>query len=255
MLAHHHRAFGALRGLRRVSSSTAPQFVPPRLSSAGGASRNATAAAPFAVRPLGYINGAWVPAADGRTLEVRSPCDGTLVARVPDMGAEDTRAAIDAASRAFPAWAATPAWERCAVVARLHALVSAHAEGLAVLVSLEAGKPYAEALGEVRYAADFLQWYAEEGRRPSGELLAAKTHDRKLITSAQPVGPCALLTPWNFPAASALGREGGGVDGSCSSYCSARVCGVMCCCERAASVLQACCAALAFTPHPSSSQW
>ena len=184
---------------RRFSTASAALL---RISptSAGGAARSFPA--PFALQSLGgYINGRFVAAASGATAPVRNPADGSVLCEVPDMGAEDTRAAIAAAAAAFPAWAARPAPERCAIVRRLCEALLAHADGLGVLLSLEAGKPLEEAKGEVRYAADFFEWYAEEGKRPHGEVLAASRADRRMLTLGGPVGPCALLTPWNFPAA------------------------------------------------------
>ena len=169
-------------------------------TAACGALRSTTA--PFPLRSLqGYIDGCWRSAASGRTTAVLNPADGTALAQVPDMGAADTSAAIAASVAAFPAWSQRPAPERSALLRRLHDALLANADGLAVLLSLESGKPLEEARGEVLYAADFFQVYAEEARRPQGEVLTPSRADRAMLTSAQAVGPCALLTPWNFPAA------------------------------------------------------
>ena len=185
-------------------------------SAASGAARSAVtcyplhaaAASPASSPPtlLSLVDGRWTGAASGRTVAVFSPAEpaaagGAALALVPDMGEADTRAAVAAAARAFPAWAARSAFERAAVVRRMFELLSAAADGVGALLSLEAGKPLAEAVGEVRYAADFLEWYAEEGRRAYGQVLPAQRADRRVLVLQQPVGPCALLSPWNFPAA------------------------------------------------------
>ncbi len=168
--------------------------------SAAGLLRVATQ--PYALRSLqGYINGSWQPAASGRTVSVINPADGTPLASVPDMGAVDTAAAIAAARAAFPSWSQRPVHERSAVLRRVHDALLAHAPSLAVLLSLECGKPVAEAQGELQYAADYFSYYAEEVRRPQGEVLTPSRTDRAMLTSARAVGPVALLTPWNFPAA------------------------------------------------------
>jgi succinate-semialdehyde dehydrogenase / glutarate-semialdehyde dehydrogenase len=183
-------------------SSTAPlsESVVVGPSSAAGLPRSP--AKPYKLRALaGYIGGKWVPAKSGRTIAVTNPADGSVLAVVPDMGAEDTRAAIEAAEAAFPAWAAKTAFERAAIVRRMQQLLVENAEGLGVLLSLETGKPLEEAKGEVKYAADFFEWYSEEGKRAYGEVLPPMRADRRMLVLQQPVGPCAALTPWNFPAA------------------------------------------------------
>ena len=179
---------------------------PARPFGARGNANAAAATAAAAPRLLSLIDGRWTGAASGRTLPVYSPAEpassgGAALALVPDMGAADTRRAVDAATRAFPAWAARSAFERAAVVRRMFELLSAEAAPVGALLSLEAGKPLAEAVGEARYAADFLEWYAEEGKRGYGQVLPAQRADRRVVVLQQPVGPCALLTPWNFPAA------------------------------------------------------
>ena len=189
----------------------APQVLRYAPTSLTGALRST--AAPFALRCLGgHINGAWLPAAaSGATYALRSPADAPAAAAapaappplalLPDMGAAETTAAIAAAAGAFPAWAARPAPERCAALRRIADALRAQAAGVAVLLALESGKPLEEARGEVAYAADYFQLYAEEGARPQGEVLTPARADRAMLTSAAPVGPAALLTPWNFPAA------------------------------------------------------
>ncbi len=147
------------------------------------------------------IGGAWTPADDGATLSVHNPANGDLVGSVPAMGAVETRRAIDAAVTAWPAWRARPAKERAALLRRYFELLLAHTEDLAALMTLEQGKPLSEARGEVAYAASFIEWFSEEAKRTYGEVIPGPTADKRLLVIKQPVGVCAAITPWNFPAA------------------------------------------------------
>lgn len=147
------------------------------------------------------IGGAWVAATSGATLAVTDPATGQTVGTVPDCTATDTRRAIDAASAAFAGWAARPAGERADIVERWHALVLENVGDLARIMTAEQGKPFDEAAGEIRYAATFVKWFAEEGRRVSGHDIPAPTRDRRILVRKEPVGVCAAITPWNFPAA------------------------------------------------------
>ena len=157
-----------------------------------------SAALPSPPSLLSLIDGQWVGARSGRERVVRSPADGAALALVPDMGAADTRAAVAAAARAFPAWAARSAFDRAAVVRRMFDLLVRDAPALGALVTLEAGKPLGEAVGEARYSAEFFEVYSEEGKRGNGQVLPAQHPDRRVLVLQQPVGPCALLTPWNL---------------------------------------------------------
>lgn len=171
----------------------------PRVSS-GGITRDATP--PFPLRSLdGFIGGKWVPASSGRTSAVINPADGIVVARVADMGADETRAAIAAAVSAQAEWSARGAWARARVLRDWASSMRANARGLGVLLCAEAGKPLAEAVGEVNYAADFFDWFSEEAKRPIGDVLSAPAPNRRQYTTRAPVGVAAALTPWNFPAA------------------------------------------------------
>jgi len=145
-----------------------------------------------------YVDGRWVgePA-----LPVTDPATGDEVAKVPMMSAEDTRAAIDAAARAQPAWAAMLAKERAAILRRWYELQIEHADELALLMTTEQGKPLAEAKGEVMYAASFVEFYAEEAKRIYGETIPTFKKDARIVCIKQPVGVVAAITPWNFPAA------------------------------------------------------
>ncbi len=147
------------------------------------------------------VGGNWVEADSGKTCSVTNPADGDEIARVPDMAAADTQRAIDAADAAAPAWARKTGHERAALLRRMHELTLANMDGIAVLLSAECGKPFEEAKGEVKYAADFLEFYAEEARRVYGEVLVSPSAARRQLVLQAPVGPAALLTPWNFSAA------------------------------------------------------
>ena len=153
------------------------------------------------IRQQAFINGAWVDAADGARHAIRNPATGALVAEVPDLGAAETEAAIAAAEAALPAWRTRPAKERSQLLRKWFDLVMAHQEELAQLMTLEQGKPLAEARGEVAYGASFIEWFAEEGKRVYGETIPAPTGDRRLVVLRQPVGVTAHITPWNFPVA------------------------------------------------------
>ena len=147
------------------------------------------------------IGGAWCGADGGATFPVGNPANGELLAEVPDMGAAETRRAIAAAAAAWPAWRNRTAKERSAVLRKWFELMLAHADDLALLMTSEQGKPLAEAKGEVAYAASFIEWFAEEAKRVYGDTIPATQADKRLIVVRQPIGVCAAITPWNFPAA------------------------------------------------------
>ena len=148
-----------------------------------------------------YIDGRWEAADDGRTLSVVDPASGAAIADVPLMTAAETVRAIDAAAVALPAWQATTAKERAAVLRRWFELIIENTEDLAQLMTAECGKPIVEARGEVAYGASFVEWFAEEGKRAYGESIPSPAGDRRLLTIRQPIGVCAAITPWNFPLA------------------------------------------------------
>ena len=153
------------------------------------------------IRQQAFINGEWRDADHGGRHAVHNPATGELIAEVPDMGADETRAAIAAADAALPAWRARPAKERSNLLRKWFDLVMANQEALAQLMTAEQGKPLAEARGEVAYGASFIEWFAEEGKRVYGETIPAPSADRRLIVLRQPVGVIAAITPWNFPVA------------------------------------------------------
>ncbi|RDJ16960.1 NAD-dependent succinate-semialdehyde dehydrogenase [Rhizobium grahamii] len=155
---------------------------------------------PF-LRDAGYIDGVWTAGNATKTFDVLNPATGEVLASLPDMGAAETRDAIDAAHAAQPAWAARPAKERAGILRKWFDLMVAHADELAAILTAEMGKPFAEARGEILYAAAYVEWYAEEAKRIYGETIPAPSNDKRMIVIKQPVGVVGTITPWNFPAA------------------------------------------------------
>jgi len=155
---------------------------------------------PSLLRQQAFV-GAWCDADDGQTIAVINPANGETVASVPHMGAAETRRAIDAANAAWPAWRKLPAKERAAILRRWSDLMLENADDLALLMTLEQGKPLAEAKGEVAYAASYFEWFGEEAKRVAGETLASPWPDKRIVVTKEPIGVCAAITPWNFPAA------------------------------------------------------
>ncbi|PCK86766.1 succinate-semialdehyde dehydrogenase (NADP(+)) [Rhizobium sophoriradicis] len=162
--------------------------------------RHVPFSSPF-LRDAGYINGVWTSGDAAKTFDVLNPATGELLASLPDMGAAETRAAIDAAYAAQPAWAARPAKERSALLRNWFDLMVANADELAAILTAEMGKPFSEARGEILYAASYVEWYAEEAKRIYGETIPAPSNDKRMIVIKQPVGVVGTITPWNFPAA------------------------------------------------------
>lgn len=156
---------------------------------------------PSLLRLQCLIDGAWHDADARGLVAVTDPATGAQIAAVPAMGAAETRRAIEAADQALPAWRALTAKERAAVLRRWFELMLEHEDDLAALMTLEQGKPLAEARAEIRYAASFVEWFAEEGKRIYGDLIPSPSADKRLLVIKQPIGVCAAITPWNFPAA------------------------------------------------------
>ena len=148
-----------------------------------------------------FVGGDWVTAASGAALPVDDPATGAIIGSVPDCGEAEALQAIDAAQAAFGPWRQRPAAERAAVLERWHGLILDNAADLAAIMTLEQGKPLAEAEGEVRYGAGFVKWFAEEARRIEGRTLPAPTADRRILVLKEPVGVSVAITPWNFPIA------------------------------------------------------
>ena len=155
---------------------------------------------PF-LRAAGYIGGVWTAGGATGTFDVVNPATGEVLASLPDMGAAETSDAIDAAHAAQPAWAARPAKERATILRKWFDLMVANADELAAILTAEMGKPFAEARGEILYAAAYVEWYAEEAKRIYGETIPAPSNDKRMLVIKQPVGVVGTITPWNFPAA------------------------------------------------------
>lgn len=145
------------------------------------------------------LDGRWVNADDARTLNVTNPATGEIIATVPRMGAAETRRAIDAAQSAFKLWRKKSVKERSAVLRKWHELILANADDLALILTSEQGKALAEAKGEIISNAAYLEWFAEEGKRVYGDVIAPPSNDKRVVVIKQPIGVCAAITPWNFP--------------------------------------------------------
>ena len=148
-----------------------------------------------------WANGQWVDARSGETITVTNPADGSTVGSVPSLSADEVRAAIDAAHTAFADWRRLTAKARSAKLMKWYDLMMASQEDLAIILTTEQGKPLAEARGEIAYAAACIQWFAEEAKRIYGDTIPAASSDQRIMVIRQPVGVCAAVTPWNFPAA------------------------------------------------------
>ncbi|RKT13653.1 succinate semialdehyde dehydrogenase [Paraburkholderia sp. RAU2J] len=153
------------------------------------------------IRADNFIDGEWVPAQSGRRFAVTNPATGKLIVDVADSGASDARAATDAAARALPEWRARLPKERAAVLHRWHALIREHLDALGALISLEQGKPFAEACGEVVYGASYVAWFADEATRIYGDLIPQQQRGKRMSAVREPIGIVAAITPWNFPLA------------------------------------------------------
>ncbi|MBY0237070.1 MAG: aldehyde dehydrogenase family protein, partial [Burkholderiaceae bacterium] len=153
------------------------------------------------LREQAFLEGRWVGADDGRHFDVHNPATGERLGHVPLMGEAETQRAIVAANQAWGPWRRRSAKERAAVLRRWFELMLTHSEALAQLMTREQGKPLAEARGEVAYAASFIEWFAEEGKRIYGETIPSPLSDRRLLVLREPIGVCAAITPWNFPLA------------------------------------------------------
>jgi succinate-semialdehyde dehydrogenase/glutarate-semialdehyde dehydrogenase len=153
------------------------------------------------LREQAFIAGEWCDADDGLTFAVTNPATGEPLANVPRMGAAETRRAIDAAAEAFGPWSARPAAERAALLRAMRDEMMAHRDDLALLLTLEQGKPLAESQAEVAYAAAFLEWFGEEAKRVYGDTIPSPHRDKRILVTKHPIGVCAGITPWNFPSA------------------------------------------------------
>jgi succinate-semialdehyde dehydrogenase/glutarate-semialdehyde dehydrogenase len=153
------------------------------------------------LRQQAWVDGQWTDARSGKTITVTNPADGSTVGHVPSLSADETRSAIAAAEKAFDGWRRRTAKERSAILMKWYALMMEHQEDLALILTTEQGKPLAEAKGEIAYAASFVQWFAEEAKRVYGDTIPSASTDQRILVIRQPIGVCAAVTPWNFPAA------------------------------------------------------
>jgi succinate-semialdehyde dehydrogenase len=188
MTTHAHAAFHSAGvkpvGAHRSMSAAMARLADPRL-----------------LREFAFINGCWRSARSGATLEVSDPATGETVGRVPNMDTAETREAIDAAESALPLWRTKLPQERARILRAWHDLMMDNREDLAILMTLEQGKPISESRGEIDYAASFVEWFAEEAKRLDGEMPASHLPNRLMTVRREPVGVTAAVTPWNFPSA------------------------------------------------------
>ena len=167
-------------------------------------------------RQQAYIDGAWASADSGKTLAVTDPATGEQLGTIPNMGTDETRRAIEAANTALPGWRAKTARERANILRKWFDLMMANQEDLARLMTAEQGKPLAESRGEIAYAASFIEWFAEEGKRVYGDTIPSQGADKRIIVLKEPIGVCAAITPWNFPAAMITRKAGPALAAGCT---------------------------------------
>lgn len=156
---------------------------------------------PELLRTQSYIDGKWIDAPDGAVFAVDNPANGTHIAHVSNLGPKQAEQAIEAANRAFPAWRARTAKERSNILRKWFDLIIAHTDDLARIMTLEQGKPFAEAKGEIAYGASFVEWFAEQAKRVMGDTISAPLATNRMLVLREPIGVCAAITPWNFPNA------------------------------------------------------
>ena len=163
-----------------------------------------------------YINGEWVGAGSNETMDVTNPATGEVLGTVPRLGVEETRRAIEAANDAWPAWRARTAKDRAAVLRRWYELMVDNQDDLARMMTAEQGKPLKESMGEILYAASFIEWFAEEGKRVYGDTIPQHAPGKRIVVTKEPVGVCAAITPWNFPAAMITRKAGPALAAGCT---------------------------------------
>ena len=171
----------------------------------------------YLLRQQAYLNGAWMDADSGAQHPVRNPANGEQIAQVPDCGAAETARAIEAAHAALPAWRALTAKARARLLRRWYELIMEHQEDLARILTLEMGKPLAEARGEIAYGASYIEWFAEEGKRVYGEVIPEPVPGRRILATREPVGVAATITPWNFPNAMITRKVGAALAAGCTA--------------------------------------
>ena len=156
---------------------------------------------PLLLRQQAYLDGCWTDADSGKTLTVTNPSTGEVLATIPNMGMAETGRAIEAAGKALVNWKSLTAEERSRILRRWYELMLQHQDDLAILLTSEQGKPLPEAKGEITYAASYIEWFAEEAKRIYGNTIPSPWTDKRIFVTKEPVGVCAAITPWNFPAA------------------------------------------------------
>ncbi len=172
---------------------------------------------PYLFRQLCAINGAWVPAGSGATLDVENPATGERLGSVPNAGRDETREAINAAAAAFPDWRARTGKERAALLRTWFDLIMRNQDDLAILMTLEQGKPLAESRGEVAYGAAFIEWFAEEAKRTYGDIVPGHARDKRILVTREPIGVVGCITPWNFPIAMVTRKVGPALAAGCTT--------------------------------------
>ncbi|MGB2641830.1 MAG: NADP-dependent succinate-semialdehyde dehydrogenase [Candidatus Acidiferrum sp.] len=171
---------------------------------------------PRLFREACYVDGQWIQASSGQTMDVDNPATKEIIGKVPKLSGVEARCAIKAAKNAFPAWSSKTAKERAAVLRRWFELLMSNQEDLARLMTLEQGKPLAESRGEVAYAAAFLEWFAEEAKRVYGDTIPQHQADKRIVVVKQPIGVVACITPWNFPLAMITRKAGPAIGSGCT---------------------------------------
>ena len=171
---------------------------------------------PELFRQACFIDGQWTAPSGGASIPVDNPATGEIIGSVPKLGRADTARAINAAAAAFPTWRALTAKDRAGLLRRWFDLIMAHQEDLALLMTLEQGKPLAESRGEVAYGAAFIDWFAEEGRRTYGDVIPSHARDKRIVVLKEPIGVVGCITPWNFPVAMITRKVGPALAAGCT---------------------------------------
>jgi len=171
---------------------------------------------PSLLRQQCYLNGCWLDADSGATIDVTNPASNEKLGTIPKMATDETRRAIEAANAALPAWRAKTAKERSVILRKWYELIMANQDDLAIIMTAEQGKPLAESKGEIAYAASFIEWFAEEAKRVYGDVIPGYTQDKRIVVVKEPIGVCVAITPWNFPAAMITRKAGPALAAGCT---------------------------------------
>jgi succinate-semialdehyde dehydrogenase/glutarate-semialdehyde dehydrogenase len=166
-----------------------------------------------------YVDGQWIDADGGQTIKVTNPVDHNAIGTIPRLGTNETRRAIEAANKAYPAWRAKTAKDRAAILRKWFELMLENKEDLARIMTAEQGKPISESRGEIAYGASFIEWFAEEGKRIYGDVIPQTMPDRRIVVIKEPVGVVGAITPWNFPNAMITRKCGPALAAGCTVVC------------------------------------